>query len=146
MSIVKWNDFNRFPVFQGLLDNFINADASDLLGTLEGNVPMVNIRESKDDFKIEMAVPGLDKENISIKIEKGRLVVAGSSEAKSDEKEHKYHRREYSYKSFQRSFQLPEIIDLDKIGAGMDKGILTITLPKKDEVKKQQEVKTISIS
>ena len=146
MSLIKWNDVNRFPKLPSLLDNFFNSDISDFLGNWEGTVPSVNVSETSDDYRIEMAAPGMVKENLDVKIENELLVITGNQQEQKEDHQNKYHRREFSYQSFQRSFHLPEGIDIERIEATYKEGILSVRLPKKEEIKKRQEVKSISIS
>ena len=85
-----------------------------------------------------MAAPGFEKGDFDINIEKGHLTVSVEKEQNTEEKEEgKFTRREFNYTFFRRSFQLPETVNADQIGAAYDKGILTITLPK---VEKEEEV------
>lgn len=151
MSLVKWkNDVNKFPAFAKLLDGAFGADITDFMGNWEGTTPSVNILETKDYFRVELAAPGMSKEDFDLRVEQGYLVISGKKEESKKEKKsgenEKYHRREFSYSAFQRTFSLPEVVDSDKIEANYHDGILLVNLPKKEEVKKRQEVKTISIS
>jgi len=105
--------------------------------------PSTNITEDKDAFHLEMAVPGFEKENFKINLEKNVLSV--SSEMEKDEKtekkdEQQYRMREFGCKNFQRSFNLSEEINRDEIKAEYLNGILSITLPKKEEVKITKEI------
>lgn len=99
---------------------------------LLANVPAVNTTENEKDFKIEMAAPGLEKKDF--KIETDNKVLTISSEKKEEKKEEKsdYSRREFSYQSFCRSFQIPENSLPDKIDAKYENGILTLIIPKKE--------------
>jgi HSP20 family protein len=104
--------------------------------------PSTNIMETNDDFKLQMAVPGVKKEDIKIDLEKNVLNI--SSEKSAEEKDtegEKYTRREFAYGTFCRSFTLPDTINTDKIGAEVKDGILTVTLPKKAETKVSKQIK-----
>jgi HSP20 family protein len=106
--------------------------------------PSTNILETNDAFKVQMAVPGVKKEDIKIDLEKNILNI--SSEKAADEKEDentKYTRREFLYGTFCRSFTLPETIDTEKISAEVNEGILTVNLPKKEETRISKKI-TIS--
>ncbi|MFN4298445.1 MAG: Hsp20/alpha crystallin family protein [Thermaurantimonas sp.] len=93
--------------------------------------PAVNIKESDTDYKVEMAVPGLKKEDIKVNLEKGVLTISFEKKEEHEEKD-KYTRREFVYQSFSRSFTIPEDeIDVEKIRGDYKDGILNITLPKK---------------
>jgi len=107
--------------------------------------PSVNISESDDQFLIELAAPGLSKEDFELKIEKDLLTVSSKKEESSEEKDGKFTRREFNFTSFTRSFHLPEIVDNDAIKASYSEGILKIQLPKNVELIKEK-VKTIEIA
>jgi HSP20 family protein len=94
------------------------------------NFPAVNVLETDGNFKIEIAVPGLKKEQIKVNVEKQTLTI--SSETKEEEINN-YTRKEFSYQTFSRSFQLPKSVDLDKIEAFYEEGILSLVLAKKEE-------------
>jgi len=96
----------------------------------------VNIRENEESFMIEMAAPGLTKENFKVNIERNRLIISSELKEEKNENGDKYSRHEFSYQSFQRSFVLPEgIVDGDKISAKYNNGILLVSIPKREEVK-----------
>ena len=93
--------------------------------------PAVNIIEEKESFKIYLALPGVNKEEVKIEVVKDLLSLSGSRE--SQEAEINYNRREFDYSNFERSFRLPQTVDKSKISAKMENGILYLTLPKKAE-------------
>ena len=99
------------------------------------STPAVNIVEGKDEFRIEVAAPGLNKEDFKINLENDQLTISANKEVKKEENEETYTRREFSYSSFSRSFTLPETVENDKIKASHQDGVLTILVPKKDEAK-----------
>ena len=109
------------------------------------SVPAVNIKENGNSFDIEMAAPGLNKEDFNIKIEKNILTISSEIENKNETKNEKFTRKEFSFKSFSRSFSIPETVDFDKIKATHKNGVLTLELPKLDEAK-VKKAKTIKIS
>jgi len=129
-----WDDFFN--------DNFFNTVSNF---TTEGNTPAVNVAEDEKEFRIEIAVPGLSKKDVKIDLENDVLTI--SSELKENKEEHKtnYMRREFQYNQFKRSFQLPETVDQEQIRATHESGIVTIQLPKKEEMvqkaPKQIEIK-----
>ncbi len=100
------------------------------------NIPAVNIKESKDDFKLSFAVPGMKKDDFHIGIEGNMLTISSEKEEHHEEKEDRFTRKEYNYSTFSRSFSLPEYVQKDNIQATYTDGILQINLPKKEEVKK----------
>jgi HSP20 family protein len=105
----------------------------------------VNITETADDYLVEMAVPGLQKSDFQIDIEKQVLCISSSLEVSEEQEGENYSRREFGYGSFKRSFTLPETVDDSKIKANYKGGILSIHLPKKEEARKKP-ARTITVS
>ena len=130
------------------LDDFF---AKDLLTSLfndgaDYTTPAVNIKENEKEFMIEVAAPGLSKEDIQIKLEKDVLTISSEVENKNDEIENDHFmRKEFGFQSFSRSFKLPESVDQEKIQASHKNGILTVELPRIDEAK-LKNTKMIKIS
>ncbi len=131
------------PVFRSrnlpdLFDEFFN---SNLLPNFveEGawkSTPAVNIFENNEKFEIEVAAPGLEKDDFKIDLKNDHLVVYSEKKDKKEEKEKgKVVRSEFKYSSFQRSFALPKEVDVTNIKASHKNGVLTIELPKKTEYK-----------
>jgi HSP20 family protein len=106
--------------------------------------PKVNITESKDSYNMEVAAPGLNKEDFNIDVSGNLLTISGQKEENKEEKEEKYTRQEYNYSSFSRSFTIPEEVQADKIEATYEGGILKLILPKKEETVKSNG-KTITV-
>jgi len=110
------------------------------------SVPAVNVLEDPDNFKIEVAAPGLDKKDFKIDLDNNVLTISSEKEYKhEDEKDGNYMRREFAYASFKRSFTLPESVDAEKIKANYQEGLLYINIPKREEAK-QKPPRQISIS
>jgi HSP20 family protein len=99
-------------------------------------VPAVNIIESKDDYKLSIAVPGMKKDDFNIAIDGNMLTISNEKEESREEKDERYTRKEYNYSSFSRSFSLPEEVTKENIQATYHDGILSLVLPKKEEAKK----------
>ena len=95
--------------------------------------PAVNIIEADNDFKIEVAVPGLSRNDFNIEVEDDVLNIFSVEKETEEDKMPNYTRREFNFSSFKRSFQLPETIDQDQIKASHKEGVLSITLVKKEE-------------
>jgi HSP20 family protein len=139
MTLVKTID-RMVPTFPSFFDNILSRDLMDLTnpnfsGT-NSTFPAANISENEDSFVIEVAAPGLAKDNFKVNFDRNRLVISSEFREEKIENEKKYSRREFSYQSFARSFSLTEgIIDGDKITATYTDGILLVTLPKREEVK-----------
>ncbi|MEL6253938.1 MAG: Hsp20/alpha crystallin family protein, partial [Bacteroidota bacterium] len=87
------------------------------------SVPAVNVRETNENFEIEMAIPGLRKEDMDIKIEKGILSISSEQKLEREENEENFTRKEFNYSSFHRSFSLPENVDQEDINASYSEGI-----------------------
>ena len=95
--------------------------------------PAANVREDENNYSLELALPGFSKEEITIKFEDEVLTITAGRQPKEDEKGPKYTWNEFGYKSkYERSFQLPETVNADEIGAAFENGILLVTLPKKE--------------
>jgi HSP20 family protein len=132
MTLIKRVN-NNFP---GLLAGFPVRDFNEFQGTeFAATLPAVNVAESKDDFRIEVAAPGLKKENFKLHLDHNRLTIFSQVESEQEQKQEKYTRKEFSYQAFQRSFTLPQTVDTEKISASYLDGVLLITLPKREEAK-----------
>jgi len=139
MTLVKTSE-KMFPTFPSFFDNWFSRDLMDWnnsnFSSTNSTLPAVNIRENNDSFLIEVAAPGLSKENFKLNLDRNRLVISSEQKTEKNENDKKYSRREFSYQSFERSFTLPEgSVDNDKISAKYTDGILLVTLPKREEVK-----------
>ncbi|HPD65082.1 MAG TPA: Hsp20/alpha crystallin family protein [Bacteroidia bacterium] len=143
MALVKWNRDDRFPVFSRFFEDFFN-DEPFFPSSWMNRVPAVNILENKDSFSVELAAPGLNKNDFKINLENNLLTIECSKEDKKEEKDERFTRREFCYSSFQRSFTLPNTIDTNKIDAKYEDGVLKINLPKKEEAK-EKPARQISI-
>lgn len=100
------------------------------------NIPAVNIVENKNHYEVNLAAPGMKKDDFKIDVEGNILTISAEKEEKSEEKEEKFTRKEFSYTSFSRSFTLPEWVNKDKIDASYEDGLLRLVLPKTEEAKK----------
>jgi HSP20 family protein len=99
-------------------------------------VPPVNITENQDNYLVSLAVPGMKKDDFKIDVDGNMLTISSEKEETKEEKEKKFTRKEYSYSSFSRSFTLPDEVNREKIDAKYEDGVLKISLPRKEEVKK----------
>jgi HSP20 family protein len=149
MTLARLSD-SRYPSFPSLFNRFFEGDLMDWSNEnfAGGNstLPAVNVRENDDEFQIEVAAPGMKKEDFNVHYDNGRLTISSEKKVEDEDKNGKYTRREYSYQSFQRSFTVPEnVVNGEKIGAKYSDGILYITLPKREEVK-PKPAKEIKIS
>ncbi len=138
MTLVKFNTqrknnlVNPFfnDVYSLLNDSFLNEK-------LATRTPSVNITETDAQFEVELAVPGLSKEDFKINLEKDVLSVSAEKKTETVDENKKFTKREYNFNSFLRSFTLPESADHSKINADYTAGILKLTIAKKKEAKSQ---------
>ncbi len=131
-----WNDF----------DNLLSRDWPSLLDNPGfKSVPAVNVKESETGYHIEMAAPGMKKEDFRISLENGLLEISSEAKSEQNEKKENFTMKEFHYSSFKRSFTMPEQVDEGRISASYADGILKLDLPKKESAKPVAP-KTISIS
>jgi HSP20 family protein len=116
-------------MFNDLFDGMLTSDFR------RTSTPAVNIIETDDDFKLEVAAPGLAKEDFKINVDNDLLTVSAEKKNENNEKNSRYTRKEFSYVSFTRSFTLPELVDAEHIRASYESGVMTLTLPKREEAK-----------
>ena len=146
MTLARINDWNN----QAVAHNFLNF--SDLMSDFFGNesyndnykaIPKANISEDKNKYQIELAVPGLDKKNIKVEIDKDILKVHHESSEKKENENDMYSRREFRYNEFTRTFIIPESVDDSKMKAKYENGILMLELPKKpvSEIEQKREIR-----
>ncbi|MCU0361695.1 MAG: Hsp20/alpha crystallin family protein [Bacteroidia bacterium] len=107
-------------------------------------MPAVNVTERAEDFKIDLAVPGMDKKDFQVEVEKGVLMVSGERKEDVVNDDNKISRREFHYGAFKRSFNLPDSADSENVNASYKDGILTLLIAKKED-SKQKPKKLISI-
>lgn len=145
MNLVRFKPATTtWPAFDNIFDDFFK-DISKTVGRDSSTYarPAVNIVENKEGFSIELAAPGLTKEDFNVSVEKNTLTISADKEAKQEE-DVKYRRKEFSYFSFKRSFHLPNSIDANNITAKYENGVLSLALAKKEEAK-EKPARTIEI-
>ncbi len=140
MKLAKRNE----PYYPSFFDRFFNNELMDWdysnFSSTNTSLPAVNVKETDDDFVIEVAAPGMDKNDFKVNFKNNVLTISSEKKNETEEKKESYTRREFSYQSFQRSFTVAENAVIgDKISAKYDNGILHITLPKREELKPQPE-------
>ena len=127
-SLSSWVDnFFENGMGTGFLSNF-NTGMT---------LPAVNIKENKDEYILELAIPGLKKSDFDIDVDNKVLSISSEIETSNEEKEENYTRREFGYSSFKRTFTLPDTVDSDKVNATYTDGILSVNLPKREEAKEK---------
>jgi len=139
MTLVKFNSDNKkntnVPAFSNVFDSIFNDTFfSDRMMT---RVPAANISESKDHFHVELAAPGLKKEDFKLNLERNVLNISVEQQQQDEQQERNYNKREFSYSSFVRSFTLPDSAEQNGIQAKYQDGVLSIDIPKKEEAKMQ---------
>lgn len=158
MSLVKSNNKRRTPAMGSsfMNDPFFSdlmiprwGMLNRLMGEQEGDLdltPAMNVQDSEKDVQIELAAPGLKKDDFHITLEEGILTISAEKENKEEEEREGYYRKEFSYNSFTRSVRLPESIDEEKdVEAKYNDGVLKLTLHKKPE-NQQKKQKSIKVS
>lgn len=148
MTLIKWNTprnverVNPFaPSFNDFFENMFNGNFP---AENQFKVPAVNVSETETGFTVELAAPGLNKEDFKIDLEKNTLTISAQKETEQKEEGKNYHRKEFSFSSFKRSFNLPETVDRENIGAEYKDGVLFLSIPKKEEA--QLKAKQIKVS
>jgi HSP20 family protein len=136
MGLVKWNPVLNdrfFDEFFGLTPTRVRTNGNGFPSTM----PAVNIKETEDNYQLELAVPGLRKDDFKVEVDEGVLRI--SAERKDEHRDEKegYSRREFRYASFERRFTLPETANEADITAKYEDGILHLIVPKKEEAKPQ---------
>lgn len=129
-----WDEFFNTDFLPGFFNDNWNRETRQ-------NIPAVNVEETNKEYKIEVAAPGLDKKDFNIKAENNVLTISSEKEVKNEEKKEGYLRREFSYGTFSRSFNLPEGTEVEKIAATHKNGVLLVTIPKSAVVEKSKEIK-----
>ena len=125
-NVRKYENQNWIPsIFNDFFDN-------EWIVKPNFSTPAINVIENEKDYKVEVAAPGMNKEDFNIHLnENQELVISVEKNTQNEQKEEKkYLRREFSYTKFQQAFQLPDNVDKEKIGAKVENGVLEITLPK----------------
>jgi HSP20 family protein len=140
----------NIPQLTNLFDDFLMKDlwnwGHDNYSTTQTTIPAVNIRETGENYLVEMAAPGMNREDFRVELEGNLLTISSEKKNEREVKEgEKYTRQEFSYQSFQRSFQLPkDVVDIEHIEAKYENGVLNLVIPKKEEAK-QRPPRTIQI-
>ena len=141
MPTRKYYNQNWLPsIFNDFFDN-------NWMEKADATAPAINVVESDKDYKVEVAVPGMTKEDFNIHLgDENELVISMEKKVENEDKENKkYLRREFSYTKFQQSLYLPDNVDKEKITANVANGVLTIELPKYSQEEKAKINRVIEI-
>ncbi len=147
MSIVRWEPFRDFAEIQDRMNRLVNVVSAgrgwEEPMTRGAWVPSVDVHQSADrELVFAVELPGMKREDIDVTVEHNTLTIRGERKQSTDVKEEQYHRVERAYGTFSRSFSLPETVDSAKVRAEYKEGVLTLTVPMREEAKpKQIEVK-----
>ncbi|QEC52539.1 heat shock protein Hsp20 [Anseongella ginsenosidimutans] len=140
MSLIRKQ--GRFsPTIPSVFDDFFDRElfnwGNNNFSSTSTTVPSVNIKENMDNFVVELAAPGMKKEDFEVSLDGNLLTISSQRRQEDEKRESGYTRREFSYQSFQRSFSLPkDVVDEDQIRATYKDGLLHLTIPKKEEAKR----------
>lgn len=132
-------------IFDDLVNPWADLLSNFRLGSVNYTIPAVNITTLNGDYFISMAVPGMKKEDFKIDFNDNLLTISCSNEASTEDKNARYTRKEYNYASFSRTFTIPNEVNIDKIDAHYENGLLSIKIPTREEFKKQSASKHIPI-
>ena len=121
--------------FNAFVDNFFNDEFPSTKPTsfFKWNTPAVNVKENDEGFDLELALPGIDKEDIKLEVKENLLTISSEKETNNEVKEEKYVRREFGFAAFKRLFTIPKNVNRDKIEANYKDGILNVNLPKHEK-------------
>jgi HSP20 family protein len=150
MTLVKRNGnlFNPLPAF---FDDFFNRDLVNWNNSnparSNATIPAVNIKETAENFEVEVAAPGMTRDDFKVELDGNVLIISSEISNQKEEKgEERYSIKEFNYQSFQRTFNLQkEVVDIDKIEAKYENGLLHLLIPKKEEAK-QKAPRLIQVS
>lgn len=155
MSLIKRNQASPSTSLWRPMDSWLPSIFEDLfndgrladVSTFGSTLPAVNIKETADDFQVEVAVPGKKKEDFNIELDQNVLTISSEQKSENEETSNdgRYTRKEFNYAAFKRAFTLPETVEQDKIKAVYKNGVLNITVPKREE-SKQKPKRMIAVS
>jgi len=138
MANQLWNPFQEF---ENLLDRYNKSGGGVMRGPSGGDLsfadwaPSVDIDEQDDKYVIKADLPGVEKKDIDVKLENGMLSIRGEKHTESESGNGKRHRTERFHGTFARSFTLPDSVDVDNVDASYKDGVLTLSIPKKEQAK-----------
>ena len=150
MTLIKRNGSSRNPLPM-LFDDFFNRDllnwGNSNFSDTNTTIPAINIKETAGNYEVEVAAPGMTKQDFKVELDGNSLTISSEKEnLKNEREDERYTQREFSYQSFQRTFTLQkDVVDIDKIQAKYENGLLHLLIPKKEEAK-QKPPRLIQIS
>jgi HSP20 family protein len=142
MGLIKWNPAGEIETteddFSRILDSFFGFNLVPALRNETGWTPRVNVEESENSFEVTAELPGMDKKAISIEVQDGALAIRGEKNLENEKKEANYNIFERSHGKFERVFRLPKHVDINKIEAQYNDGVLKINIPKTESAKPKE--------
>ncbi len=138
MTIIKWH---RRPSMSEVLDNMLDRNFNTGFEKNCGCVPATNILEKENGFEIQLAVPGMKKDDFKLEMEEDVLSVIYEKKDEEKKDDGEYLQREFDMDEFTRSFSIPKTADVENIQARYDAGILYISVPKQDKARLSKEIK-----
>jgi HSP20 family protein len=143
-ALTRMND-----MFPDMFEDFFKPWNERFSGNMWGKmltVPAVNVTEDDKSFTLSLAAPGLKKEDFHIQMDGTMLTISSEKEEQKEEKDERMTRNEYNFTSFTRTFSVPEDIEMEKIVANYENGVLNLMLPKKEEAKRMMQTKNIKVN
>ena len=142
MQLVKWNPMRDMLNLNGRADRLFNDFFYPSRGVLPSRDldwnPRVDIYEEEDAIVLKAELPGVEKDNIVVDVKDRVLTLKGERSSNSEVKEENYYRRERTFGSFERRFNLPDNVDAEKITADYKDGVLKVDIPKPEETKQRK--------
>lgn len=140
MKLTRWEPFKEVLSLRDEIDRLFNEtffrpSITEVRGEIRDWVPMVDIYEDPERLLIKAELPEMNMKDIDLRIDNNKLTIKGERKLENEDKKENYQRIERVYGSFYRTFSLPSSVDVDKVKATYDKGVLRIDLPKREEVK-----------
>lgn len=144
MLVTRYNPSNEiqefrkgFEVLNSMLNSMIEKRGTVAITDF---TPTVNTREGEHAYHVEVDLPGVKKEDINVDVKEGVLTISGERKTKDEVKEEDYYKAESSYGKFERSFSLPDNVDVENIHAESEDGVLEVVIPKFEKVEKVKKI------
>jgi HSP20 family protein len=147
MALIRWNPLRDYDLLRREMDRLFDEfpkryDKDERSLSTHAWTPSVDIYEDPNEVLISVELPGVEEKEIKLDVEDGTLTISGERKLEKEDRKDGYHRVERYYGSFSRGFTLPPYVDQEKIAARLDKGVLKVSLPKKEETRpKKIEIK-----
>ena len=144
MTLIKWQPkpMNVFDDMESMIHTYFNTDWNFPVREPRNWSPAVDVKETDNDFVLTSDIPGLTRKDIKVNVANGKLSISGERTYETDQENDNYHYRERRFGTFDRSFNLPDTVDEEKISASFKIGILNVSLPKHENIiPKEREIK-----